>query len=98
MKKLLFIGAIALVAAFAFSSCAGNVTKDDVKAFKEAKDCDAKVKVVQGWEGKKDFDEDAKKEFTEAMKELDLDCVKKIGEAADKIGGEKKEEKKDDKE
>ncbi len=59
MKKLLFIGAIALAACFALSSCNSKITKGDVeelnKLIQEEK-CDEALKMVKGWEGK-EFDE-----------------------------------------
>ena len=92
MKKILFIGAIALAACLAFSSCGNHVNSDDVKAFKEAKDCDAKIKVVEGWvkDGKDDkMTEDVSKEFEEALKEVDPFCLEKITTAVKKLGGDK---------
>lgn len=59
MKKLLFIGAIALAASLAFSSCSSKITKEDVAKVNkliEDEKCDEALKMVKGWEGK-EFDE-----------------------------------------
>ena len=61
MKKLLFIGAIALAACFALSSCDNSkITKSDVEKLNkliEEDKCVEAVDLVMSWEGK-EFDED----------------------------------------
>ena len=72
MKKLLFIGAIALAACFALSSCNSKITKGDVeelnKLIQEEK-CDEALKMVKGWEGK-EFDEGVEKSCSDELNNL----------------------------
>lgn len=87
MKKLLFIGAIALVACFAFSSCNSKITKEDVakvnKLIEEEK-CDEALKMVKGWEGK-EFDEGVHRSDIEGEKS----CGKELDDLVDNLGKKK---------
>lgn len=87
MKRLIFIGAIALAGCFAFSSCNSKITKDDVaklnKLIEEEK-CDDALKMVKGWEGK---------EFDEGVHCRDIEgenhCGKELDDLVDNLGKKK---------
>jgi len=84
MKKLLFIGAVALAACFALSSCNSKITKEDVakvnKLIKEKK-CDEALKMVKGWEGK---------EFEDGVHRGDIEgemsCSDELDNLVDNLG------------
>jgi len=104
MKKLLFIGAIALAACLAFSNCGGKVTNDDIekvnKLMEDGK-CEDAAKEIEAW-ADKDFDEnfDIRKikegkcgndeKVAAACKKVGEAWAKKVEEAAK--GAEKKAE------
>ena len=88
MKKLIFIGAIALAGCFAFSSCNSKITKEDVaklnKLIEEEK-CEDALKMVKGWAGK---------EFEEGVTRYDIEgekhCGAELDDLVDNLGKNKK--------
>jgi hypothetical protein len=87
MKRLIFIGAIALAACFAFSSCSNKITKEDVAKLNkliEDEECDEAIKMVKSWEGK---------EFDEGVYRGDIEgeyaCGDELDDLVDNLGKKK---------
>ena len=88
MKKFLFIGAIALAACFALSSCSSKITKGDVEKLNkliEEKKCDEALIMVASWEGK-EFDEGVRRGDIKGEKS----CSDELDELVDNLGKKKK--------
>ena len=79
MKKLLFIGAVALAACFALSSCNSKITKSDVEELNkliEEDKWDKALEMVISWEGK---------EFDEGVRRSDIKGEKNCGDVLDEL-------------
>lgn len=90
MKKVLFIGMLALATCFAMSSCGSKITEAEVDQFEAAindGNCDEAVKIVESWKGKSDFEGNAEQKFDAALENdnMDLECILKITDALAKL-------------